>query len=94
VKGQRVHGSETARQSAGASVEHTPGKSTLTSQVQFMPAAPEAPAPMRRLQLKSSGAPNRPSGQSFVDSLAGAPASVAPVQHAGGGGGGGGGGGP
>ncbi|HWU89651.1 MAG TPA: hypothetical protein VN253_20455 [Kofleriaceae bacterium] len=49
---------------------------------------------MRRLQLKSSGAPNRPSGQSFVDSLAGAPASVAPVQHAGGGGGGGGGGGP
>jgi hypothetical protein len=65
--------------SSKESEARTPGKQTLTSHVQLMPAEsePAAASPLRRLQLRGAEPAAGASGQSFVDGISGVHAAAA-----------------
>lgn len=67
MKEHRAQDGETSRHSPEGTSARIPGRSTLTSSLE--PAAPSAPAPVSRLQLKLA-APSAMSAQSFIDAIA------------------------
>jgi len=79
VKNHSSRDTAPAESSSQESEARAPGKQTLTSHVQQMPAESDStvPPPPRRLQLKGAGPAAGASGQSFVDGISGVHAAAA-----------------